>query len=141
PANPPSNSTPPAQPPVQPASGSVETHLTQAELDGIVQTAIARWEASGLTAEQDAYLHSVSFSVSDMADLYLGSALPGHITIDSDAAGYGWYLDANPADDAEFANALSPTRLQTDPSGIPAGHIDLLSTVMHELGHQLGLQD
>ncbi|MEA2876326.1 MAG: hypothetical protein QOF14_1522 [Hyphomicrobiales bacterium] len=141
PSDPPPANPPPAELPAQAAPGTVETHLTQAELDGIVQTAIARWEATGLTAEQDAYLHSVSFSVSDLAGLYLGSALPGHITIDADAAGYGWYVDANPADDAEFANVLGATRLQTDPSGVPAGHIDLLSTVMHELGHQLGLED
>jgi hypothetical protein len=141
PSEPPAIDPPPAEPSAQAAPGTVETHLTQAELDGIVQTAIARWEATGLTAEQDAYLHSVSFSVSDMAGLYLGSALPGRITIDADAAGYGWYVDANPADDAEFANVLGATRLQTDPSGLPAGHIDLLSTVMHELGHQLGLED
>ena len=50
-------------------------------------------------------------------------------------------VDATPADDVEFANAFGATRLQTDPSQLPAGHIDLLSTVMHELGHQLGLED
>ena len=37
-----------------------EPHLTQTELDGIVQAAIARWEASGLTAAQTAILHNVS---------------------------------------------------------------------------------
>jgi Big-like domain-containing protein/cadherin-like protein/VCBS repeat protein len=123
-----------------PALGAVEHSLTQAQLDAIVSAAVARWEASGLTAEQNAYLQNVTFNVADMSGMYLGATNPGLITIDSDAAGYGWYVDANPADDAEFANG-SGTRLTTDAGGTPAGHIDLLTTVMHEMGHQLGLGD
>ena len=131
----------PADAPVQPAPGAVATHLTQAQLDAIVSAAIAHWEATGLTAEQDAYLKQVSVTVGDMAGMTLGSANPGHIVIDDNAAGYGWYVDANPADDVEFANAAGVTRLLTDANGLPAGHMDLLTTVMHELGHQLGLGD
>jgi hypothetical protein len=41
--------------------------------------------------------------------------------------------------DAEFAHALGATR--TDPTQPPAGPIDILTTVMHEMGHQLGLDD
>ena len=36
---------------------------------------------------------------------------------------------------------LSGTRLQTDPTGAPAGHFDLLTLIMHEIGHALGLDD
>ena len=82
-------------PPAQPAPGIVETHLTQTELDAIVSAALARWEATGLTAEQSAYLQNVTFNVADMSGLYLGAANPGLVTIDSDGAGYGWYVDAN----------------------------------------------
>src|SRR5262249_42588919 len=70
-----------------------------------------------------------------------GRAASGHIDIDTDAAGYGWYVDNNPTDNAEFGNALGVTRLQTDPNQLPAGRIDLFTTVMHELGHQLRLDD
>src|SRR5262245_41872698 len=31
--------------------------------------------------------------------------------------------------------------MQTDPTGAPAGHYDLLTAVMHEMGHALGLGD
>jgi hypothetical protein len=31
--------------------------------------------------------------------------------------------------------------VQTDPYGAPAGDLDLLTAVMHEMGHQLGLGD
>src|SRR5262249_58424485 len=66
---------------------------------------------------------------------------PGHITLDDDAAGNGWFVDPTPQDNAEFPNAVSPTELLTDPALAPAGHIDLLTTVLHELGHELGLDD
>ncbi|MEY2503224.1 MAG: hypothetical protein QOI07_3561, partial [Verrucomicrobiota bacterium] len=121
--------------------GAIETHLTQAELDAMVQAAIERWAAAGLSADQIAALQSVTFDVADMSGLYLGSASPHHVSIDADAAGYGWYIDATPQTDTEFAHALAGTQLQTDPTLLPAGHIDLLTTVMHEMGHQLGLDD
>jgi hypothetical protein len=132
---------PPAEPPVQPASGTVETHLTQAELDGIVSAAIARWSATGLTAEQVAALEHMTFAVGDLSGLNLGSFTPAQITLDADAGGRGWYLDATPGDDAEFGAAFAATRMQTDPSGAPAGHYDLLTAIMHEMGHTLGLGD
>jgi hypothetical protein len=50
------------------------------------------------------------------------------IWIDDDAAGQGWYIDASPADDSEFAASEGPA----------AGKVDLLTILMHELGHILG---
>src|SRR5262249_5230159 len=114
--------------------------LTQAELDGIVNAAIARWSAGGLTAEQGLALGHMTFAVGDLSGLYLGSFQPNLITLDADAAGHGWYLDGTPGDDAEFGNGAG-TRLTTDPTGAPAGHYDLLTAVMHEMGHALGLED
>lgn len=111
------------------------------ELTSLVAAAIARWSTTGLTAEQLAFLHSVTFDIADMPGWYLGAATPGHITIDANAAGYGWFIDATPLDDSEFANAASATRLFTDVRGDPVGHYDLLTTIMHEMGHQLGLPD
>ena len=51
--------------------------------------------------------------------------------IDDDGAGFGWFLDATPLDDLEFAS---------NDGDRPAG-IDLLTVVMHELGHVVGLDD
>jgi SdrD B-like domain/FG-GAP-like repeat len=114
--------------------------LTQAKLDGIVNAAIARWSATGLTAEQVSVLEHMTFTVGDLSGLNLGSFTPAQIMLDTDAAGHGWYLDGTPRDDAEFGNGAG-TRLATDPTQAPAGHYDLLTTVMHEMGHALGLED
>ena len=115
--------------------------LTQAELDYFVDAAIARWSEAGLTEEQLDALEAMSFGVADMSGLNLGSFSPTQITLDADAAGRGWYLDGTPLDDSEFGSVFSATWLQTDPTGAPAGHYDLLTTVMHEMGHALGLGD
>ena len=115
--------------------------LTQAELDYFVDAAIARWSEAGLTEAQLDALEAMSFGVADMAGLHLGSFAPTQITLDADAAGRGWYLDGTPLDDAEFGTVFSATWMQTSPTGAPAGHYDLLTTIMHEMGHALGLGD
>ena len=57
------------------------------------------------------------------------------------AAARGWYIGSNPLDDSIFARAVSSTRRYTDPLSAPAGHVDLLTAIMHEMGHKLGLDD
>ena len=52
--------------------------------------------------------------------------------------GHGWFVDPTPFDDAEFELTLSVTPLSAIEDGPAAGQIDLLSVLMHELGHVLG---
>ena len=59
------------------------------------------------------------------------------ILIDRDAAGYGWFIDPTPQDDAEFT-PLAADVLAARPQTAAAGHADLLTAVMHEMGHVLG---
>src|SRR5262249_51496331 len=113
--------------------------LSQAELSALVVAAIARWESTGLTDAQLALLNGVSFSVSNLPGWYLGQARPGAITLDADAAGNGWFVDPTPLEDSEFAGA--GTSLLATVNGGAAGRVDALTTVMHELGHHLGLDD
>ena len=120
-----------------------ETHLTQAELNSVIPTAIAYWLAAGVSPEQLALLDGTGFAVTDLLDNAL-AVTSGHLMLfDSDAAGHGWFIDPTPQDNAEFthvANA-SGTDLFTDPTQDAAGHMDLLTTVMHEMGHVVGLAD
>ncbi|MHC2431769.1 hypothetical protein ACVIST_008514 [Bradyrhizobium elkanii] len=123
--------------------GTGEMHLTQAELNSVVSAAIAQWASAGASATQLALLHATTFSVVDLAGQIVGQEGAGHITIDTDAAGHGWFIDPTPSDNFEFAHAVNAagTDLLTDPSTAAAGHLDLLTTVVHELGHVLGLPD
>ena len=110
-------------------------------LAGVVDEAIARWVASGLVDEAGrALLESVTFSVADLSGLLLGLTTDTTVTLDIDAAGFGWFVDASLADDCEFAPD-GEGNLTATPGSEAEGRMDLLTVVMHELGHVLGFAD
>lgn len=60
---------------------------------------------------------------------------------ESTATGRGWFVDWSPWDDDEFLRSRARDELQARRGGAADDHADLLTTVMHELGHELGLPD
>ncbi|MEQ8784963.1 MAG: hypothetical protein RIC55_01635, partial [Pirellulaceae bacterium] len=109
--------------------------LTEADLAPVVAEAIARW--TSVDADAAEKLANVEVRVDDLSGGYLGlaSSSSSVIRIDADAAGHGWFVDATPWDDVEFDAAGAA--LTADATG----RFDLLTVVMHELGHLLGLED
>ena len=124
-----------------PAQSEDRSDLSQPELDRVVAAAISRWSATGLHDEQLATLRGLRFEVAELSDLRLGEADGNYIRVDSNAGGNGWFIDASAQGDALFAKKSSITRGYTDPASAPAGRIDLLTAIMHEMGHALGLND
>ena len=118
-----------------------ETNLSQAELNAAVAAAIANWKAAGLSDDKIAQLEHTTYDVADITSGWLGQSTPGHVTVDVNADGHGWYIDPTPTDNSEFGIALSSTALLTDSTTAAAGHIDLVTVVEHEMGEQLGLSD
>lgn len=112
--------------------------LTQDKLDGLVEQAISQWEATGLTAEQSAALREMKWTVADLPSFYLGQANGMTFSIDTNAGGNGWFIDATPDQSEEFAGA---SLLQATTGGAARRHVDALTAVMHEMGHVLGLED
>src|SRR5438477_3950740 len=98
------------------------------------------WEATGLTAQQVATLHSLQFEVADLPSLKLGEAEGNHIRVSRNAGGNGWFISVS-KDDKQFGKSVSATRSYTEPTDAPAGRVDLLTAIMHEMGHALGLPD
>ena len=117
--------------------------LIQSELDAIVSVAIARWAATGLDPDQLATLRSLRFEVAELSDICLGEANGNHVRIDSNAGGNGWFIDASAQSDVTSLRqeTLPLFASYTDPASAPAGRIDLLTAIMHEMGHALGLSD
>lgn len=110
--------------PLSQGSAEVSTALTQAELDTAVVLAREHWAATGLSDQQVAALKQLRFVVTDeLPAKYLGAAGPDKIRVSSHAAGNGWHTS-------------------DDISSTPgATRVDLLTAVMHEMGHALGLPD
>jgi hypothetical protein len=110
-----------------PSAADVETSqvtaLDEPALTRVVWQAIAAWESVGLDAARVAILQSLSVEIADLPGRYLGWAAPDRIVLDIDAAGYGWYV----AGESDIANLEF--------------QMDLLSAVLHEMGHVLGLAD
>ena len=114
--------------------------LSGATLDSLISAAIERWAAAGITDEQFAVLNSATFGIADLGT-DLGLASGSHVQLDDDGAGHGWFVDLTPQDDAEFANRASETLLFADGTQEPAGQYDLLTVIMHEMGHMIGYGD
>ena len=115
--------------------------IQQSELDVQVAAARARWEATGLSDAQRATLGTVKFEVATLSGGRLGEAGAGVIRVDATAGGNGWFIDDSPTRDVQFVERKSATRFYTTPQGAAAGRIDLLTALMHEMGHAIGLAD
>ncbi len=123
---------PPTPPPVAPLMAGfagidedgLGVTIGQSDLNLIVDAAIQRWADSGLGEDQLAAMRSATVTVVGLHGDELGLSRSGMILIDNDAAGRGWFVDPTPGDDGALGSG-----------------IDLLTVVMHELGHQIGLDD
>lgn len=97
------------------AGASAAGTLTPAALQSAVTNAIGYWQAAGVDT---APLNAISVRSTDLVGSMLGHAFSNAIIIDSNAAGYGWSFG----------------------SGGLTGSIDLESTLIHEMGHELGFE-
>jgi hypothetical protein len=118
---------------------AASVNITDFNLTPLIAAAIARWAEAGATDEQLAAMRAVSVSVGDLGGLQIGQSTTGAIVIDDDAGGWGWFVDPTPGDDAEFSG--SGEALGAVAGGGAEGRMDLLTALMHELGHQVGLDD
>jgi Matrixin len=62
------------------------------------------------------------------------------ITLDTDAAGHGWYIDYTPYLNEDFLPTSNPNEWVAKAGSDAAGKMDMLSVLLHEYGHALGLE-
>lgn len=118
------------------------TLLSVDALEPVARAAVARWAAAGGGAELRERLAKVEFHIADLPAGQLGMAYPdaGVVYLDDDAAGYGWFVDRTPRADEEFS-WIAETGALVNSNEATGAQIDLLSVVLHELGHMHGLAD
>jgi hypothetical protein len=114
--------------------------LTPAELQPIVNAAIARWTNAGLATAAVQKLAQVQFAISNLPGSELGLAAGNRVYLDVNAAGKGWFVDPTPSVDEEFTATSSDGQVRANDARV-LDHIDLLTVVEHELGHVAGLTD
>jgi hypothetical protein len=78
------------------------------------------------------------FEIVDLPGNLLGLAQGPTIHVDADAAGQGWWVDETAWDDREFRAPDAFGDLAAREDGPAYGRVDLLTVVLHELGHTLG---
>ena len=91
--------------------------------------AFVRWETTSLSTSQSALLHSTVVHIGDLPGRTLGETSGNTIVLDIDAAGWGWFVDQTPTNNSEFLRLGNQGEQY---------RMDLLTVVMHELGHVLG---
>ncbi len=128
--------------PVQPqfaagGQGPGAPSISTGDLNGIVQAALGRLGQEGVSPAMLARLSQVTALLQPLSPGQLGGAVvqANTILLSPNGAGHGWFVDPTPYQDEEFSGG-------TAYAGSPAaGREDLLTTVMHELGHLAGLPD
>ena len=124
---------------VEPVAGDVSSSvlaveetpeaLTQNQLDtlsaAVVERATSQFAANYPNA---AALKDVTFRLTDLSGNVLAVQIGNVIWIDQTAASCGWYVDETPYNDADDTALTDSER------------VDLLSVILHELGHASGLE-
>ena len=125
-----------------PASAAEVAPLNAGQLQSVVAEAKLLWtDALGAGNTRLAALSGVTVERGDLPAGILGATLGDVIIVDPTAAGWGWFVDPTPADNSEFADVVSAGVLFAEPDSPAAGHMDLLSTVLHELGNAMGFPE
>ena len=127
---------------------------------GQFAAALTRWEVAisdefvieGFTEEEanimamdlvNPLANNTLLEISDLGDAILGTATgdatSATIQIDPDAGGFVWFIDTTPGDDTEFPDGGPPPASLTAPAGDANGKVDMLTFMLHEIGHLLGL--
>jgi len=120
------------------------TSLREEDLLAVVNESKRRWLASGLAnqAAMDAIqveIAELNVSANEASALKLGQTIGNVITLDDNAAGWGWFVDPTLSFDEEYRRSPDGS-LSALPESDAAGRMDLLTAVSHEIGHALGYE-
>ncbi|MEM9646156.1 MAG: matrixin family metalloprotease, partial [Planctomycetota bacterium] len=112
--------------------------LTLERAQTLLAAAVDQWIGLGIPDHDAAPLLATRIDIVDLPENRLALSGGNRILLDVNAAGWGWFADQTPHDDSEFESHPERDALFAT-AGSPADQrVDLLSVLMHELGHLLG---
>src|SRR6056297_2840326 len=117
---------------------SADADFSEEDLERLAQEAVSRWEESGLTQEQIDALEQINYVVADLGGLSVAEAEGETIYLDDDASGFNWFVDETEDLDEEFVAYDGYLDAVADEA---MDSIDLLTAIMHEQVHILGIED
>jgi hypothetical protein len=88
-----------------------------------------------------AILNGITVDIGTLSKGMIGLTQGDLITIDSTADGWGWFTDNSLAGNGEFARTSIAGVLTAEAGSVAAGEMDLLSTVLHEMGNAMGFPE
>ncbi len=97
--------------------------------------------ALGLDSAALGYLDGVTVTFGDLPDGMIGMTVGDLVVIDRDAAGWGWFVDPTPEDSQEFGMSLGLITSHDSVNSPAFDRMDLLTTVLHELGNAMGIPE
>ena len=82
---------------------------------------------------------NANINIADLTDSAVGQTTGTTITLDTNAAGHGWFIDSTPGSNEEWLPTHNPNEWIAKEGSDAAGKMDMLSVLLHEYGHVLGI--
>jgi hypothetical protein len=117
-------------------AGSNTITLSPTVLSAVVTAAKQYWLDQGALGS---VLNSVSVGIGNLPTVISAQTQGTRITLSAGGAGYGWFVDPTPTESGEFQLDTLTSKFTAATNSEAQGKLDLLTVLIHELGHVLGL--
>ena len=113
----------------------ITRQLSLQHIQTLLPAAKQYWLDAGASSE---VLDLAQFSVANLEGKVAAVTRGAQVVFDASGAGFGWFVDPTPHEHGEFKQGS--TLGMDAPESSPAhGRLDLLTVLIHELGHVLGM--
>jgi len=101
-------------------------------------TQLSSWLNSTQLGRQ--FASGMELKVVDLPGTVIGQTIDSTITLDANAGSYNWFIDTTPSSNEEFLPTSNPNEWVAKPGSEAEGKMDLLSVLLHEYGHAIGIE-